>query len=96
MKKTLWFLLLAAWSAASQAESMRCGSALVSVGDRAFEVEERCGPPKYRDVLGYSLGEYDRREFRIEEWVYGPSNGMLYILTFEANRLRTIETRRNQ
>nr|WP_184682539.1 DUF2845 domain-containing protein [Pseudomonas fluvialis] len=75
---------------------MRCGSALVSVGDRAFEVEERCGPPKYRDVLGYSLGEYDRREFRIEEWVYGPSNGMLYILTFEANRLRTIETRRNQ
>lgn len=96
MNKTLWLLLLAAWSAVSQAESMRCGSALVSVGDRAFEVEQRCGQPKYRDVLGYSLGEYDRREFRIEEWVYGPNNGMLYILTFEANRLRSIETKRNQ
>lgn len=78
------------------ADSMRCGSALVTVGDRAFEVEERCGPPKYRDLLGYNLGEYDRREYRIEEWVYGPSNGMLYILTFEANRLRSIETRRNR
>ena len=57
-------------------------------------IEQRCGPPKYRDLLGYSLGEYDRREFRIEEWVYGPTNGMLSILTFQGNRLTRIETKR--
>jgi hypothetical protein len=28
--------------------------------------------------------------------VYGPSNGMLSILTFEANRLIRVETRRAQ
>ena len=30
----------------------------------------------------------------IEEWVYGPTNGMLSILTFQGNRLTRIETKR--
>ncbi|MBO3276686.1 DUF2845 domain-containing protein [Pseudomonas schmalbachii] len=80
---------------AAQAESMRCGSALVSIGDRAWEVEKKCGTPAHRDEVGYTLGGYDRREFRVEEWVYGPRNGTTYILTFEANRLKSIEFQRN-
>lgn len=40
-----------------------------------------------------TLGSYDRREYMIEEWVYGPSNGMLSILRFEGNRLTAIERR---
>lgn len=96
MMKSCAPLLLLMASGLVQAESMRCGSSLVSVGDRAFEVQERCGEPRYRDLVAYQLGEYDRRESKIEEWVYGPTNGMLYILTFEANRLRSIETRRDR
>ncbi|MFV3305989.1 DUF2845 domain-containing protein [Pseudomonas sp. NY15181] len=86
-------LLLCA--ATAQAESMRCGSTLVNAGDRAWEVEQKCGTPDHRDEVGYSLGSYDNREYRIEEWVYGPRNGTTYILTFEANRLKTIEFKRN-
>lgn len=86
-------LLLCA--ATAQAESMRCGSALVSAGDRAWEVEQKCGAPDHRDDVGYTLTGYDHREYRVEEWVYGPRNGTTYILTFEANRLKSIEFKRN-
>ncbi|MGV8673429.1 DUF2845 domain-containing protein, partial [Pseudomonas aeruginosa] len=41
-----------------------------------------------------TLGSYDRREFKVEEWVYGPRNGVTYILTFEANKLKRIEFKR--
>ena len=57
-------LLLA--SATARADSMRCGSALVSAGDRAWEVEQKCGAPDHRDDVGYTLGGYDRREFKVE------------------------------
>ncbi|MEJ3582218.1 DUF2845 domain-containing protein [Pseudomonas sp. KBN12P06040] len=80
--------------ASAQADTMRCGSALVSVGDRAFEVQQKCGDPDHRDDVGYTLGSYDRREFKVEEWVYGPRNGVTYILTFEANKLKRIEFKR--
>lgn len=87
-------LLLALLSIPAAAETMRCGSKLVSLGDRAFEVQRKCGEPAFRDEVGYQLGSYDRRERRVDEWVYGPRNGMLSILTFEGNRLTRIETRR--
>lgn len=89
-------LALALLSSASlaQADTLRCGSQLVSVGDRSFEVRQKCGEPALRDLVGYALGPNERREYAIEEWVYGPRNGMLTILTFEGNRLTTIERRR--
>jgi hypothetical protein len=89
-------LLSALLACAAQAETLRCGTQLVSVGDRTFEVERKCGAPAYRDLVGYTLGGYDRRELKIEEWVYGPDNGMLSILTFEGNRLTRIERKRNR
>ncbi|MDO9619375.1 MAG: DUF2845 domain-containing protein [Pseudomonas sp.] len=91
-------LLLALVSASSmaQAETLRCGSQLVSLGDRRFEVLQKCGEPAFRDLVGYSLGPNERREYQIEEWVYGPDNGMLSILTFEGTRLRAIERRRSR
>ena len=91
-------LLLALSAAASlaQAETLRCGSQLVSLDDRRFEVLQKCGEPAFRDLVGYSLGPNERREYQIEEWVYGPDNGMLSILTFEGTRLRAIERRRSR
>ena len=93
MSKWLAGLLLLA-SVGANADTLRCGSKLVSVGDRAFEVLRKCGEPDQRDEVGYLLGGYDRRELRIDEWIYGPRNGMLSILTFEGNRLVRIETQR--
>ncbi|WP_028630022.1 DUF2845 domain-containing protein [Metapseudomonas resinovorans] len=95
--RTLPFALLALVLAIpAVAETMRCGSKLISIGDRTFEVLQKCGEPVHRDLVGYTLGSYDRREFSVEEWVYGPKNGMLSILTFEGNRLVRIETRRSR
>lgn len=94
--KYLATVLLAVATLPAGADTLRCGSNLVSVGDRAFEVESKCGAPQQRDLVGYSLGEYDRREYKVEEWVYGPSNGLVTILTFEGNRLRQIERRRSR
>ncbi|BAU76588.1 DUF2845 domain-containing protein [Metapseudomonas furukawaii] len=89
-------LLTFALATPAGADTMRCGSRLISLGDRAFEVLQKCGEPAHRDQVGYTLGGYDRREFTVEEWVYGPNNGMLSILTFEGNRLVRIETRRSR
>jgi len=91
-------LLLALTGAAFlvQADTLRCGSQLVSLDDRRFEVLQKCGEPAFRDLIGYSLGPNERREYQIEEWVYGPDNGMLSILTFEGTRLRAIERRRSR
>lgn len=94
MSKWLTGLAVLMLSCGANAETMRCGSKLVSVGDRSFEVLRKCGEPDQRDEVGYLLGGYDRRELRVEEWIYGPSNGMFSILTFEGNRLVRIETQR--
>ena len=67
--KHISLALLLACASAAQAETLRCGSQLVSVGDRAFEVEQKCGEPVFRDLVGYTLGPYQRRELKIEEWV---------------------------
>jgi hypothetical protein len=93
---TTLLLALAGASSLAQAETMRCGSQLVSLDDRRFEVLQKCGEPAFRDLVGYSLGPNERREYQIEEWVYGPDNGMLSILTFEGTRLRAIERRRSR
>lgn len=87
-------LLASIGSPLVHAETMRCGSQLVSLGDRAFEVERKCGKPARTDLVGYTGGYYGDREMVIEEWVYGPTNGMLSILTFQGNRLTRIETKR--
>ena len=50
-----------------------------------------------RTDLGFKevVDEYYRRdEVRVEEWVYGPRNGMYQFLRFEGNRLRDIDSKR--
>ena len=59
-------LLIAAASA--QADTLRCGSQLVTTGDRAFEVERKCGVPQHRDLVGYSLSRNDRQN---SDWKNG-------------------------
>lgn len=92
LKGLLGLLLLG--SCIAQADTLRCGSQLISVGDRTSEVLGKCGQPAARDDLGYKRSADRRQEFRVEEWVYGPTNGMVQYLRFEGNRLVSIESKR--
>ncbi|VVQ13673.1 hypothetical protein PS918_05636 [Pseudomonas fluorescens] len=90
-------LALALAMAASQAwaaDTLRCGSQLVSVGDRSSEVLQKCGEPASRDLLGYKRSANRREEFQVEEWTYGPNGGMYQYLRFEGNRLKQITSKR--
>ena len=88
----LGLVLIASQAAAS--DTLRCGSQLVSLGDRASEVLQKCGEPVSRDLLGYKRSANRREEFQVEEWTYGPSNGMYQYLRFESNRLKQINSKR--
>ncbi|MFJ4143972.1 DUF2845 domain-containing protein [Pseudomonas sp. NPDC089734] len=83
---------------AAQAATLRCGSQLISTGDRLFEVQQKCGAPVSQEVLGskevYSSNFRRSEEVRIEEWVYGPDNGMYQYLRFEGGRLVRIDSKR--
>ena len=57
------------------------------------------GDPTRRDFLGYKeVVDYYGfvTEVALEEWVYGPKNGMLYFLRFEGNRVTKIESKRGR
>jgi hypothetical protein len=88
-------LLLAAGHA-SAATTLRCGSHLVSVGDRSSEVLRKCGEPTARDDLGYKRSVNRREEYPVEEWTYGPNSGMYQYLRFERNRLVEITSSRGR
>jgi hypothetical protein len=96
-RPTRFLLSLALAVAASQAQAadtLRCGSQLISVGDRSGEVLQKCGEPVSRDLLGYKRSANKREEFQVEEWVYGPNSGMYQYLRFEGNRLVRIDSKR--
>jgi len=86
--------LVMAASQALAADTLRCGSQLISVGDRSSEVLQKCGEPVSRDVLGYKRSANRREEFQVEEWTYGPNGGMYQFLRFEGNRLTQITSKR--
>ncbi|MCQ4271782.1 MULTISPECIES: DUF2845 domain-containing protein [Pseudomonas] len=92
----LCLLPLAAQTQASS--SFRCGNALVTTDDHMAEVAGKCGDPVSRDFLGYRERTDDygyRNEVQVEEWLYGPRNGMYYYLRFEGNRLVNVDSKRN-
>jgi len=92
------FLLFAAVTEASS--TMRCGNALVSLGDRPIEVQDKCGEAHSREMLGYrtvrvrSFYGFRQEEVAVEEWSYLLRGGMLYFLRFEGSRLVDIKSKR--
>lgn len=90
-------LLLALSLPAQAASTLRCGSALVSLGDSQYQVLAKCGTPAEETSLGYRerVNEYGHvHDLRVEEWVYGPRNGMYYYLRFEGGELVRIGSSR--
>lgn len=76
------------------AADMRCGNDFVKIGDRAFMVLQKCGEPVSKQIIGYTLDEANDREFTIEEWVYGPMNGIYYFVKFIGGKVTEIEYER--
>ena len=90
----LVFLAVACLAGQAQADTLRCGSQLISVGDREFEVQQKCGEPIARNIIGYKRSMNRREEVQIDEWIYGPNNGMYQYLRFEGGRLLRIDSKR--
>ena len=90
-------LVLCAASTSQAASTLRCGSALISLGDTAADVLRKCGEPASRAFTGYvEAPGYNGRfnSLPVEEWVYGPNNGMYQYLRLQGNRLIDITSRR--
>lgn len=98
MKRHLFHLALPLLLLASHAsaDAYRCNSKLASSGDRTSEVQNKCGAPNSHNFVGYTETVNGNQGLEIEEWEYGPSNGMLYFLRFEGGRLTEVESKRQQ
>jgi len=94
MRRLAGLVLALSASQAWAADTLRCGSQLISVGDRSSEVVQKCGEPVSRDLLGYKRSADRREDFQVEEWTYGPNGGMYQYLRFEGNRLKQITSKR--
>ncbi len=81
----------------AHADSWRCGTRLVTPGELALQVRAKCGDPVSEELIGYTLRPTHRdsdgreREYKIEQWVYGPEQGYYHVLIFEAGRLHDID-----
>lgn len=81
------------------ADSMKCGTKLVSPGDSKAKVLIRCGEPMFKEVVGETTVHRKFFGFTIksstvivEKWTYNLGYGkFLRILTFEGDRLVRIE-----
>ena len=77
--------------------ALRCGTNLVHEGDLKIQVEDKCGEPVTKEVIGYTLrraphaGGFQDREHQLEEWIYKFQGKYYDVLTFEAGRLVRIE-----
>jgi hypothetical protein len=83
-------LMLSISVAAGALSTLRCGTALISIGDSMAEVLLKCGEPLTRDNVGVKY--VGSTEMFVELWAYNFGYGrFLKLLTFEAGRLVTIE-----
>lgn len=99
MNRTLIFLGLAILLFANTAEAtMRCGTALISLGDTADVVRQKCGAPESSvDQMPAlrSNGVPKLGTAKVSLWVYGPRNGAKQHLRFIEDKLVEIETKRD-
>lgn len=97
MKKSFLLCLPLLLLAAQGHASLRCSKGIASEGDRAIEVQTKCGEPDSSSVVGYEKTRHgaSSTEVEVQEWVYGPRDGgMMYFLRFEGGRLVRIDSKR--
>lgn len=88
-QRTVLYFLLFAFMCLHQpatAESLRCGTALIQVGDSKLKVMRRCGEPMYKDVISGAL------DSKVEQWVYQHgSREFPMVLTIRGQKVIRIE-----
>lgn len=82
------------------AQAWRCGNNLIQTGMLAIQIRDKCGDPVSEELIGYTLrgappGLPGEREYKIEQWIYGPDQGYYHVLVFEAGRLRDVERKKD-
>jgi hypothetical protein len=93
----LWLLPLLLFAGFAQA-TMRCGTALISLGDTASVVREKCGTTdrsEDQDPASRVNGVPRLNAVKVSLWVYGPRNGAYQHLKFIEDKLVSIDTRRD-
>lgn len=84
-------LALMTLASPAQADNLRCGGALVQIGDPAAVVRSNCGRPDFVDRWIGSAGQAYGPAPSVEEWTYNRgSNRLLQILVFENGKLKRI------
>jgi hypothetical protein len=102
MRRRISVLVLSAVAAAQPAaadDSLRCGTALVTVGMVTDEVVAKCGEPRSKSAEESPVKTRSRGgaaktvgSTRIERWNYDRGYGQLpALLTFEHGKLKSIE-----
>ncbi len=91
----LFFTLApAAQAQRGDGSTYRCqNSELIHVGDSAFLIKLKCGPPTHKEVINTGYGKGGQI---VTEWYYPRKNGWYGVLTIRAGkliRIGTIQTR---
>ncbi|MDY7562640.1 DUF2845 domain-containing protein [Pseudomonas sp. 10B1] len=99
MKLNIWMIGVALMLAASGNDqaSMRCASGLIDEGDTISAVVSRCGQPANRRVSAPAVnadGVQAYKSVTVEDWVYGPANGLYQYLRFIDGKLVSIRSAR--
>ena len=84
--------LVVSSAAVADQSTFRCGTNLVNKGDRTFQVEQKCGEPLSKEVVGYSTTGGNNIEKRVVEWLYKQGTDAYVILRFEGSRLSRIDS----
>ncbi|MCF7531531.1 DUF2845 domain-containing protein [Pseudomonas petrae] len=99
ISRKLIFLGLAVLLFADTADAtMRCGTALISLGDTTDVVRQKCGAPDSSvDQMPAlrSNGVPKLGTAKVSLWLYGPRNGAKQHLRFVEDKLVEIETKRD-
>lgn len=100
MKKIIYFLILffsAISASVAYGATMRCPDGIVSSGDSAKEVLDKCGPATSVLKDSLNIGENGfivRGAAFVEHWTYDRTGGMTYQLRFIDDRLVDIRSNR--
>ena len=82
-----FLLALAVPLQAVEADSLRCRTHLIRLGDTKLDVLEKCGEPRLKELISGA------NERRVEQWYYRPGRYQFTrILTFRGTRVVDIET----
>jgi hypothetical protein len=91
------FIAVMAFVVPQAQASMRCDKGIISGGELIAEVLRKCGDPDSRQITEPVVGANGKTPYRsvtVEDWVYGPRNGLYQYLRFIDGKLASIRSSR--